>query len=92
MQQKLDQVKGSFPSMAQSPLIMQLDPTMIPVMVASADVEGMTQIEVSDYVDSTLVPYLESVEGVASVTIIGNVEETIQITLMKTRSKRSTKR
>ncbi len=81
MQQKLDQVKGSFPSMAQSPLIMQLDPTMIPVMVASADVEGMTQIEVSDYVDSTLVPYLESVEGVASVTIIGNVDETIQITL-----------
>jgi len=65
----------------QSPLIMQLNPTMIPIMVASADIDNMTQIEISDYVDNTVVPYLESVEGVASVTAVGSVEETIQITL-----------
>ena len=81
MQQKLDQVSGSFPSGVQSPMIMQLDPTMLPVMVASVDVDGMSQIEVSDYVDLTVVPYLESVEGVASVNTIGSVEEKIQITL-----------
>ncbi|MBO4309988.1 MAG: efflux RND transporter permease subunit [Lachnospiraceae bacterium] len=81
MQQKLDQVSGSFPTGVTSPLIMKLDPSMLPIMVASADVEGMTQVEISDYVDSTLVPYLESVEGVASVTTVGSVEEKIQITL-----------
>ncbi len=81
MQQKLDQVSGSFPASVQSPMIMQLDPTMLPVMVASVDVEGMSQIEVSDYVDLTIVPYLESVEGVASVNTVGSVEEKIQITL-----------
>ena len=81
MQQKLDQVSGTFPSVVQSPMIMQLDPTMLPIMVASVDVEGMDQIEISDYVDSTIVPYLESVEGVASVTTTGSVEERIQITL-----------
>ena len=81
MQQKLDQVEGTFPTGVQSPLIMQLNPTMIPIMVASADIDNMTQIEISDYVDNTVVPYLESVEGVASVTAVGSVEETIQITL-----------
>ena len=81
MQQKLDQVSGTFPTGVAAPLIMQLDPTMLPIMVASADMEGMSQIEITDYVDSTLVPYLESVEGVASVTTIGSVEERIQITL-----------
>ena len=81
MQQKLDQVSGSFPSGVASPLIMKLDPSMLPIMVASADVEGMTQVEISDYVDSTIVPYLESVEGVASVSTIGSIEEKVEITL-----------
>ena len=81
MQQKLDQVSSTFPSGVASPLIMKLDPTMLPIMVASADVEGMSQVEITDYVNNTVVPYLESVEGVASVTTIGSVEETVQITL-----------
>ncbi|MBP5529288.1 MAG: efflux RND transporter permease subunit [Lachnospiraceae bacterium] len=81
MQQKLDQVSGSFPTGVSSPLIMQIDPSMLPVMVASADVEGMSQVEITDYVNTTIVPYLESTEGVASVTTIGSVEEKIQITL-----------
>ncbi len=81
MQQKLDQVSGTFPTGVASPMIMQLDPTMLPVMVASADIEGMSPVEISDYVATTLLPYLESVEGVASVTTIGSVEERIEITL-----------
>jgi len=81
MQQKLDQVSGTFPTGVASPLIMQIDPSMLPVMVASADVEGLDQIEITDYVNTTIVPYLESVEGVASVSTIGSVEEKIEITL-----------
>ncbi|MCR5847166.1 MAG: efflux RND transporter permease subunit [Lachnospiraceae bacterium] len=81
MQQKLDQLSGSFPTGVTSPMIMKLDPSMLPVMVASADVEGMDQIEISDYVNTTVIPYLESIEGVASVSTIGSVEEKIQITL-----------
>ena len=92
MQQKLDQVSGTFPTGVTSPLIMQLDPTMLPIMVASADMEGMSQIEITDYVNSTLVPYLESVEGVASVTTVGSVEERIQITLDEDKIKRINER
>ena len=81
MQQKLDQLSGSLPSTVTKPMIMQVDPTMLPIMVASADVEGMDAVEITNYANNTLVPNLESVEGVASVSLIGSVEETIRITL-----------
>lgn len=81
MQQKLDQLKGSFPDTVGTPMIMQLDPDMLPVMVVSADVEGMSQTEISTYVENELAPALESVEGIASVSTTGAVEESIQVTM-----------
>lgn len=81
IQQKLDQLEGSFPDGAGKPMIMQIDPDMMPVMVASADVEGMTQSEISDYVENELSPVLESIDGVASVSTTGTVEANIHVTL-----------
>ena len=81
IQQKLDQLEGSFPDGAGKPMIMQIDPDMMPVMVASADVEGMTQSEISGYVENELSPVLESIDGVASVSTTGTVEENIHVTL-----------
>lgn len=79
MQQKLDQLEGSWPDSVGTPMIMQLDPEMMPVMIASADMEEMDQSEVSSYVKNELVPALESVEGVASVSTTGTLEESIQV-------------
>lgn len=81
MQQKLDQLEGSWSDSVGNPMIMQLDPDMIAVLTASADVEGMNQSEVSSYVENELVPALESVEGVASVSTTGILEESIQVTM-----------
>ena len=79
IQQKLDQLEGSFPDGAGKPMIMQIDPDMMPVMVASADVEGMTQSEISDYVENELSPVLESIDGVASVSTTGGREHSCHI-------------
>lgn len=81
IQQSLDQLEGSFPDTVGSPIIMQIDPDMMPVMIVSADVEGMDLSELSIYVTDELIPMLESVEGVASVTATGVLDEDIQITL-----------
>ncbi|MBE5878588.1 MAG: acriflavin resistance protein [Lachnospiraceae bacterium] len=81
MQQKLDQLKNGFGDTVSSPVIMQLDPSMLPVMVASADVEGMSQVEITEYVENELIPQLESVEGVASVSMTGAVEERFEVTM-----------
>lgn len=81
MQQKLDQLEGSWPDTVGTPMLMQIDPDMMPVMVISADVEGMGQSEISSYVENELVPVLESVEGVASVSATGILDENIQVTM-----------
>lgn len=81
IQQELDQLTGQFPDTAGSPIIMQIDPDMMPVMIASADVDGMEQAEVSNYVDNELLPLLESIEGVASVTATGVLDTDIQVTM-----------
>ena len=81
IQQGLDQVKGTLGDGVAAPMVMQLNPDMIPVMVAAVTIEGSDSIETGDYVKSDVVPQLEGVEGVASVTASGNVEETVQVTL-----------
>lgn len=81
IQQSLDQLQGSLPDTAASPIIMQIDPDMLPVMVASVDVEGMDISELSIYVEDELIPALESIEGVASVSATGVLDEDIQVTM-----------
>lgn len=81
IQQQLDQLTGQFPNSVGTPIIMQIDPDMMPVMIASADVDGMDQAEVSDYVDNELLPLLESIEGVASVTATGVLDTDLQVTM-----------
>ena len=81
IQQQLDQLADKFPDTAGSPIIMQIDPDMMPIMIASADVDGMDQAEISNYVDNELLPLLESIEGVASVTATGVLDTDLQVTL-----------
>ena len=81
IQQQLDQLADKFPDTAGSPIIMQIDPDMMPIMIASADVDGMDQAEISNYVDNEMLPLLESIEGVASVTATGVLDTDLQVTL-----------
>ncbi len=81
MRGDLDQLEGDFPDSAGTPIIMQIDPDMIPVMVASVDVNDMDGAAITDYVEDELIPALESVEGVASVTASGETSEHIAVTL-----------
>lgn len=81
IQQKLDQISGTWGDSVGTPMIMQIDPDMLPVLTAAVDVKDMDAIELSDYVENELTPALESVEGVASVNITGQLDEQVEVTL-----------
>lgn len=81
IQQSLDQLSGIWDDTVSSPIIMQINPDMLPVMTAAVGVEGMDAIEVSEYVENEIIPALESIEGVASASATGTVEEKILVTL-----------
>ena len=81
IQQKMDQVKAGFADNVGAPVIMQINPEMLPIMVAAIGVEDMEPTQISTYVDNRIIPQLESIEGVASVNATGGIQETIQVTL-----------
>lgn len=83
MREKLDQITGYFDDSVGNPIIMKLNPNMMPVMVAAVDKEGADRIGLSEYVENTLSASIESIEGVASVTTIGTVEESVQVIIRK---------
>ncbi|MFZ7131864.1 MAG: efflux RND transporter permease subunit [Eubacteriales bacterium] len=75
----LDLIKQAWNDTVGSPTILRLNPDMLPVMVASVDGKGMNVEEISDLSENTIIPQLESVEGVASISGSGILEESIQV-------------
>ena len=87
MREKLDQITGYFDDSVGNPVIMKLNPNMMPVMVAAVDMKDASQIELSHYVEDTLSPEIEGVSGVASVTSMGIVEESVQVIIREDKVK-----
>ncbi len=81
MRESLDQISGYWPTEVGNPIIMKLNPDMLPIMIAAVEEEDMDNLQISDYTEKDLIPEIESVEGVASVTGTGLVEESVQVTL-----------
>lgn len=75
----LDLIKGMWNDSIGSPMIIRLNPDMLPVMIASVDVKDMDISQVSSFVNEKIIPELESVSGVASVSGVGVLEENIEI-------------
>lgn len=81
MRESLDQIEGYWDDSVGSPIIMKLNPDMMPVMVAAIEAGDLESTELTDYVNNTVLPELESIEGVASVTTSGLVDEEVQVVL-----------
>ena len=81
MRESLDQIKGFWPDEVTNPMIIKLNPDMMPVLVAAVSADAETSTQVSKTIEDEVIPEIESVEGVASVSAVGNIEETVEITL-----------
>lgn len=75
----LDLVKQAWGDNIGSPTILRLNPDMLPLMIASVDAKGMNAEEVSDLSEKTIIPQLESVEGVASISGSGILEDNLTV-------------
>ena len=75
----LDLIKGAWGDNVASPMILRLNPDMLPIMVASVDIEGRDLKETTRWVDDVLMPQFEGVTGVASVSGEGLLEERVDV-------------
>ena len=79
IRESLDQIKSYWDDSIGNPIIMKLNPDMLPVMVAAVGIEGMDTAEISEYTTNYLIPELESIEGVASASASGLLQESVHV-------------
>ena len=79
IREKLDQVKAYWDDSVGNPMIMKLNPNMLPIMIAAVGVDGMDTAQISTYVKDELIPSLESIEGVASASATGLLEKSVHV-------------
>jgi ribosomal protein L11 methyltransferase len=76
----LDLIKPAWDNYSiSSPMLMRLNPDMLPVMISAVDVEGLDIVEISEMVNQKIIPEFESVNGVASVKGVGLLDEKIEV-------------
>lgn len=81
---KIDMIRNYLPDSADSPVIFQMDPSMMPIM--GLVVSGTrTPEELSSYVEDIIQPRLEQVDGVASATLVGSSEKCIKVEVPRDR-------
>lgn len=83
--QKLNQIEGYWDDMVGTPYIMKMNPNMMPVAVASVQMDGMNKSELSNLLDETLLNRLEGINGVASIATTGNVDEEVSVLLSQSK-------
>ncbi len=80
MNEKLDMIQPIWDEKnITSPIIIKLNPDMLPIMVSAVDVEGLTGTELTQFVTDKVLPPLESVEGVGSIETSGLIQEKINV-------------
>ena len=83
IREKLDQVKAGWDDAIGNPMIIKLNPNMLPVMIAAVGVDGMDDAQVASYVKDEVMPTLESIEGVASASATGLLEKSVHVVIRK---------
>ena len=78
----LDQVKARLEEGIGTPILMRISPDMLPIFVASVDVEGMSLDELSAFTEEEIMPSFERIDGVAAVTGSGLVASQLEVSLL----------
>ncbi len=77
----IDMLSARLDSAVSKPMLMRINPDMMPIMVATIDMEGKDVAALSTFVTETILPRFERIEGVASVTPSGLLEKEMRVVL-----------
>ncbi|MCM1155079.1 MAG: efflux RND transporter permease subunit [Roseburia sp.] len=79
--QKVNLIQGYWDDSVGTPIILKMNPSMLPVSVAAVSMEGMDQAQLSSFVNDTLMNKLEGTAGVASISSTGLLQEDIHVVI-----------
>lgn len=79
MREKIDLYGSALPDGADDPMIIKMDPSMIPIGNFSVSVEGYDLEKTKTFVDNEIASQLEGLTGVGQVNVSGGLDREIQI-------------
>ena len=82
---KISTLSATWSDSIGAPAIMKINPDMLPVSIVSVSKDDMDILELSEYVEETLIPEYEAINGVASVTASGMITQQVDVTIEQDR-------
>ena len=81
IQQNISALSASWDDMVQTPYVLKINPSMLPVAVAAVSMEGMDTVALTEFLDETLMNKLEGVPGVARISTSGTIKQQLHVIL-----------
>ncbi len=81
IQQQISALQGTWDEAVGTPYVLKINPSVLPVAIAAVSREDMDITELSDFLDETIVPKLEGVAGVASVSTSGSIYRQVHVVI-----------
>ena len=81
IQQSINSLSAGWDDMVQNPYVLKINPSMLPVEVAGVSMEGMSNLELTEFLDDTLLNELEGISGVARISTTGAISQQVHVVL-----------
>ena len=81
IQQQIVTLSGSWDDMVATPYVLKINPSMLPVQVAALSMEGKDTIQLTEFLNDTLLNKLEGIPGVARITATGMIQQELHVIL-----------
>lgn len=84
IREKVDLIKGFLPEQASDPLVLKIDPNAFPIMQISVSGD-MDFVQMQQIVENEMLSRVERIDGVASVSSFGGVDQEVIVGLNQSR-------
>jgi len=81
IQQNINSLSSNWEDTVGTPYVLKINPSMLPVEVAAVSMEGMTPMELTEFLDDTLMNKLEGISGVARISTTGSISQELHVVL-----------
>ena len=85
IQQVITTLSAQWDDMVGAPYVLKINPSLLPVEVAAVSMEGMDTVELTAFMNETLMNKLEGVSGVAQISTSGMIEQELHVVLDQAR-------
>ena len=84
IQQQITSLSASWDDMVSAPYVLKINPSILPVEVAAVSMEGMDTVQLTEFMNDTLMNKLEGISGVARISASGTIEQQLHVVLDQT--------